>query len=101
MIKKIPRATMMIPARVSSNSLFDWSTPPMLVAVSPRRTNIVLNERQKYKAGRTTFFVELPRSDNETPETVERYPGTSGKTQGEIKEIKPTKKAVKTVMSTA
>jgi len=42
----------------------------------------------------TTRPGRAPRSSKPIPETKERYPGTSGKTQGDVNETKPAANAI-------
>ena len=92
------------PAIFESTVIFEERNDPIHVAVAPSK--IKTNENpaiNRIELSSSAFFSLLSRakplfpsliSENETPDINEKYPGTSGRTQGDKKEIIPAAKAI-------
>jgi hypothetical protein len=79
------------PPACSSSCLWATRLEPITVALSPNRMKIVEKLAMNSRLGTSTRRTPTPslRSAGVTPITVERYPGTSGSTQGERNDTKP------------
>src|SRR5437879_9055007 len=73
------------------------STCPISVAAAPSATKTSMKPRMNPTELTITRRINCPCGDlsssTPAPEIIDTYPGTSGNTQGERKEIKPAKNA--------
>jgi hypothetical protein len=84
---------MKTPAAISSGRRLARSASPNHAAPAPSATNIAVKPPTNAAVERVTVPGRLPSSSKPTPETKERYPGTSGSTQGDVKATTPAAKA--------
>ena len=100
----MPKKIIINPPILDINDIFDERNAPSQVADAPRRINTSENPATKKSELIRTIRFSLFRNDGMrffsfisvkvTPDIKEIYPGTSGKTQGDKKEINPAAKAI-------
>src|SRR5208282_4146825 len=90
---------MTAPAILESKDLYCARTWPTSVEIAPRVMKTMLNPKMKAAELNMTLRKSWPsfifNCSTPTPEMRETYPGTSGRTQGERKEMSPATKAAK------
>src|ERR1051326_697852 len=91
---------MSTPAILLMRTILSWRNCPMNVAEAPRAIKTSENPAIKSAELSRIFFLTRERlssfciSSKVTPEMKERYPGTMGNTQGEMKDSNPNANAV-------
>lgn len=92
-----PKRMMTTPATCASTELWRVRSWPTSVETAPRVMNTTLKPRIKAAEFRSSFRSTRASWDFSSsipvPEINDTYPGTSGNTQGERKEISPATKA--------
>src|SRR5882672_11238772 len=88
-----PNSMITTPAIRASKDLYCANNCPTSVEIAPSVINTMLKPMMKAAEFNITLRNSCPWSDlsssTPTPEISETYPGTSGSTQGETKEINP------------
>src|SRR6267154_799269 len=92
-----PKMTITTPATFARIPKYWWVSCPISVATAPRLINTTLKPRMNMMEWPSTVFVsrfpEFLSSSTLAPEIRDTYPGTSGRTHGDRKDISPAKKA--------
>jgi hypothetical protein len=92
--KTRPAKTINVPATISSDRRCSISVLPNHAAPAPSATNMAEKPAANQAVVTVTRRGCVPNSSTPTPETYERYPGTNGRTHGEVNERNPAAKAV-------
>src|SRR5664279_4711973 len=98
-VKCSPKRMMTAPAIRASKNLYCASTCPTSVEIAPKVMKTMLKPTMKAAELNITLRKSCPSfsfsCSTPTPEISETYPGTSGRTQGDRKEISPATNAAR------